>query len=74
LDAGVHGLRLNPGNIGSRDRVERVVKAAQEKGISIRIGVKVLATSILAPVAVTSLSLDDAANIVLPATSSTNCA
>ncbi|MDX8383259.1 MAG: flavodoxin-dependent (E)-4-hydroxy-3-methylbut-2-enyl-diphosphate synthase, partial [Ghiorsea sp.] len=22
LDAGVHGLRLNPGNIGSRDRVE----------------------------------------------------
>ena len=39
LDAGVHGLRLNPGNIGSRDRVERVVKAAQERGVSIRIGV-----------------------------------
>jgi len=39
LDAGVHGLRLNPGNIGSRDRVETVVKAAQERGISIRIGV-----------------------------------
>jgi len=39
LDAGVHGLRLNPGNIGSQDRVERVVKAAQEKGVSIRIGV-----------------------------------
>ncbi|ATX81196.1 4-hydroxy-3-methylbut-2-en-1-yl diphosphate synthase [Mariprofundus ferrinatatus] len=39
LDAGVHGLRLNPGNIGSRDRVERVVKAAAERGISIRIGV-----------------------------------
>ena len=39
LDAGVHGLRLNPGNIGSRDRVERVVKAAKERGISIRIGV-----------------------------------
>ncbi len=39
LDAGVHGLRLNPGNIGSRDRVERVVKAAAERGVSIRIGV-----------------------------------
>ncbi|MFQ5518805.1 MAG: flavodoxin-dependent (E)-4-hydroxy-3-methylbut-2-enyl-diphosphate synthase [Mariprofundus sp.] len=39
LDAGVNGLRLNPGNIGSRDRVERVVKAAAERGVSIRIGV-----------------------------------
>ena len=39
LEAGVHGLRLNPGNIGGRDRVERVVKAAAERGISIRIGV-----------------------------------
>jgi len=39
LDAGVHGLRLNPGNIGSQERVERVVKAAQEKNVSIRIGV-----------------------------------
>jgi len=39
LDAGVHGLRLNPGNIGGRDRVERVVKAAKEREISIRIGV-----------------------------------
>ncbi len=39
LDAGVHGLRLNPGNIGSRDRVERVVRAAAERGVSIRIGV-----------------------------------
>jgi len=39
LDAGVHGLRLNPGNIGGRERVERVVRAASERGISIRIGV-----------------------------------
>jgi len=39
LDAGVHGLRLNPGNIGGRERVERVVKKASERGISIRIGV-----------------------------------
>jgi len=39
LEAGVHGLRLNPGNIGGRKRVERVVAAAKERGISIRIGV-----------------------------------
>lgn len=39
LEAGVHGLRLNPGNIGGRDRVERVVAAARERGVSIRIGV-----------------------------------
>ncbi len=39
LEAGVHGLRLNPGNIGDRSRVERVVAAARERGVSIRIGV-----------------------------------
>jgi len=39
MEAGVHGLRLNPGNIGGRKRVERVVAAAKERGISIRIGV-----------------------------------
>jgi len=32
-------LRLNPGNIGGRDRVEAVVKAAQERNLPIRIGV-----------------------------------
>ena len=39
LDAGVHGLRLNPGNIRDRDKVVEVVGAAKERGISIRIGV-----------------------------------
>ncbi len=39
LEAGVHGLRLNPGNIGARKRVETVVRAAAERGVSIRIGV-----------------------------------
>ncbi len=39
LEAGVHGLRLNPGNIGGRTRVEHVVRAAAERGVSIRIGV-----------------------------------
>lgn len=39
LKHGVEGLRFNPGNIGSRERVERVVKTAQGKGVPIRIGV-----------------------------------
>jgi len=39
LEAGVHGLRLNPGNIRDRDKVVEVVRGAKERGISIRIGV-----------------------------------
>ncbi|MDQ6963050.1 MAG: flavodoxin-dependent (E)-4-hydroxy-3-methylbut-2-enyl-diphosphate synthase [Mariprofundaceae bacterium] len=39
LDAGVHALRLNPGNIGNRERVEKICRAAAKKGVSIRIGV-----------------------------------
>ncbi|MDR1961034.1 MAG: flavodoxin-dependent (E)-4-hydroxy-3-methylbut-2-enyl-diphosphate synthase, partial [Gracilibacteraceae bacterium] len=37
--AGVHGLRLNPGNIGARAHVREIVRAAGEKEIPIRIGV-----------------------------------
>jgi (E)-4-hydroxy-3-methylbut-2-enyl-diphosphate synthase len=39
LDAGISAIRLNPGNIGSRDRVRQVVKAAGERQVPIRIGV-----------------------------------
>ncbi len=39
LEAGVHKLRINPGNIGARDRVEAVVAKAAERGVPIRIGV-----------------------------------
>ncbi len=39
LGAGIHGIRLNPGNIGSRERVREVVKAARERSVPIRIGV-----------------------------------
>lgn len=39
LDRGVDGLRLNPGNIGSRDRVAKVVRLAGEKKVPIRVGV-----------------------------------
>ncbi|MDD3653068.1 MAG: flavodoxin-dependent (E)-4-hydroxy-3-methylbut-2-enyl-diphosphate synthase [Desulfotomaculaceae bacterium] len=39
LRAGVHGLRINPGNIGGREQVAAVVSAAQDCGAPIRIGV-----------------------------------
>jgi (E)-4-hydroxy-3-methylbut-2-enyl-diphosphate synthase len=38
-DAGAACLRINPGNIGSADRVREVVNAAKANGCSIRIGV-----------------------------------
>ncbi len=39
IEAGVHKVRINPGNIGSDDRVKAVVGAARAKHIPIRIGV-----------------------------------
>ncbi len=38
-DAGAACLRINPGNIGSAERVKEVVNAAKANGCSIRIGV-----------------------------------
>ena len=39
IENGVDKIRLNPGNIGSRKNVEKVVNACKEKGIPIRIGI-----------------------------------
>ncbi len=39
LEAGIDGLRINPGNIGGLDRVREVVKAAAARQVPIRIGV-----------------------------------
>jgi len=39
IEAGADKLRLNPGNIGSRERVQAVARAAKAKGVPIRIGV-----------------------------------
>jgi len=36
---GVSGLRINPGNIGGKEKVSEVVRACKDKGIPIRIGV-----------------------------------
>jgi (E)-4-hydroxy-3-methylbut-2-enyl-diphosphate synthase len=39
LGAGVDGLRLNPGNIGDKEQIAKVVAAAKERSVPIRIGV-----------------------------------
>ena len=39
IEAGVDKIRINPGNIGNKERVETVVKACKENNIPIRIGV-----------------------------------
>lgn len=38
-EANIDGLRINPGNIGDRDRVRQVVSACKDRDIPIRIGV-----------------------------------
>ena len=39
INNGISALRLNPGNIGKRENVEKVVKLAKQQNIPIRIGV-----------------------------------
>ena len=39
LEGPVGAIRINPGNIGDRDRVEAVVSGCRDKGVAIRIGV-----------------------------------
>lgn len=39
INNGIHALRLNPGNIGKRENVEKVVTLAKQQSIPIRIGV-----------------------------------
>ncbi|WP_066090111.1 flavodoxin-dependent (E)-4-hydroxy-3-methylbut-2-enyl-diphosphate synthase [Neobacillus novalis] len=39
IEGGADKIRINPGNIGRREKVEAVVRAAKERGIPIRIGV-----------------------------------
>lgn len=39
LEAGVHGLRLNPGNIRNPEHIRSVVREAADRGVPIRVGV-----------------------------------
>jgi len=39
IEKGADKIRINPGNIGSREKVRRIVDAAKKRGIPIRVGV-----------------------------------
>jgi len=39
VEAGVHKIRLNPGNISDRGQVDRVIAACKDRGTPIRVGV-----------------------------------
>ena len=39
IESGADKIRINPGNIGSRDRVQAVVETAKQYGVPIRVGV-----------------------------------
>jgi (E)-4-hydroxy-3-methylbut-2-enyl-diphosphate synthase len=39
LQAGADGLRINPGNIGGRDAIKKVIQEAKTRDVAIRIGV-----------------------------------
>jgi len=39
LEAGIHGLRINPGNIRYQDKVRLIAREAKSRGVPIRIGV-----------------------------------
>jgi|UniRef100_A0A7V3PS97 (E)-4-hydroxy-3-methylbut-2-enyl-diphosphate synthase len=39
IEAGFDKIRINPGNIGARWKVEEIIKAAADRGVAIRVGV-----------------------------------
>ncbi len=39
IEAGAHGIRINPGNISSKNKLKEILKLAGQKNIPIRIGV-----------------------------------
>src|SRR5437667_12165318 len=51
LEAGVHALRINPGNIKYQDKVRLIAQEAKARGVPIRIGVNAgaLENDLLAP-------------------------
>lgn len=67
LESDVSAIRINPGNIGSRENVAAVVSACRDKGVAIRIGVntgslpKDLATQMEAGTMSRALALSEAA-------------
>lgn len=39
MDIGIDGIRINPGNIGGRERVGEIVEKAKRKKVAVRIGI-----------------------------------
>lgn len=39
MESGADGIRINPGNLGGKDKIARVVDAAKQHGLPIRVGV-----------------------------------
>jgi len=67
LDAGIHGLRLNPGNIRKEEDVREVVAKAKERGIPIRIGVNFGSVAPMTEAFVDEMALQNATQIELRA-------
>src|SRR5580765_7976496 len=63
IEAGVHAVRINPGNIGGPDKVVEVVTAAKKAGIPMRIG----ANSGSLPKHLESLAQEDQAEALVEA-------
>ncbi len=67
LDAGIHGLRLNPGNIRKEEDVREVVTKAKERGIPIRIGVNFGSVAPMTEEFVDEMARDNATQVQLRA-------
>ncbi|HEY7035018.1 MAG TPA: flavodoxin-dependent (E)-4-hydroxy-3-methylbut-2-enyl-diphosphate synthase, partial [Thermomicrobiales bacterium] len=67
LDAGIHGLRLNPGNIRKAEDVREVVKKAKERGVPMRIGVNYGSVAPMTPEFVDEMAEQKATQVELRA-------
>jgi (E)-4-hydroxy-3-methylbut-2-enyl-diphosphate synthase len=67
LDAGIHGLRLNPGNIRKEEDVREVVAKAKERGTPIRIGVNFGSVAPMTPEFVDEMAQQHATQVELRA-------
>lgn len=67
LEAGIHGLRLNPGNIRKEEDVREVVELAKKKGVPIRIGVNFGSVAPMTEEFVDEMALQQASQVELRA-------
>ena len=67
LDAGIHGLRLNPGNIRKPEDVREVVTKAKERQVPIRIGVNFGSVAPMPPEFVDEMADQNATQVELRA-------